>query len=121
MKQETWTVQEYREYLKREEKSSKYHNKITYVDGIPFDSQKEAQRYSELKLLERAGEITDLELQPVFILEEGIKKGKRKIRDITYIADFRYKDLKTGKTVVEDIKGFKTKDFRIKQKLFDLH
>lgn len=100
----------------------KYQNKKVTVDGISFDSRKEANRYCELKMLERAGKITDLDLQKVFLLipaqfEEsgevytrGKKKGQPKRgkcieQSVTYKADFYYKV--NGREVVEDVKGYR--------------
>lgn len=95
---------------------SKYKSRKTVVDGIEFDSKKEAKRYSELKLLERAGQIQELELQKPFVLIPAQKvNGKVAERACKYIADFVYKE--NGKTVVEDTKGVKTKDYIIKRKL----
>lgn len=112
---------------------SKYSNlKTITVDGIVHDSKKEASRWTMLKLLERAGEIRDLERQVEYELipaqyetyERYSKQGKRlkdgvKLieRRCCYIADFVYTDVKTGQTVVEDTKGMKTKDYSIKRKL----
>lgn len=95
----------------------KYRARRTVIDGIAFDSQKEANRYAELKLMERENLITGLTLQPSFELQEGFKasNGKR-YRKIVYIADFSY--FEDGKHVVEDTKGFKTQVFRLKEKLF---
>ena len=88
---------------------NKYHAQKTEVDGIWFASKKEANRYIELRLLERAGEISDLKLQPRFpIVMNGIKV-------CTYIADFQYID--KGKVVTEDVKGVKTPTYKIKKKL----
>jgi len=95
----------------------KYNNTKTIVDGIKFDSKREASRYSELKLLERAGEITDLILQPKFELIPKYEINGRKVRKIEYIADFQY--VENGKTIIEDAKGFKTKEYLIKKKLFE--
>ena len=67
---------------------SKYRNRKTIHDGITFDSKGEANRYCELKILERAGEISDLTLQPKFTLQESFKKNGKTHRAITYIADF---------------------------------
>lgn len=95
---------------------AKYGNTKTVVDGISFDSKAEARRYGELKLLERAGEIRDLELQPKFDLF-GIGAGKI----CTYKADFKYNDLTTFCLVVEDVKSpstAKEKAYRLKAKLF---
>ncbi len=90
---------------------SKYHSKKTEVDGYIFDSKAEAVRYSELKLLEAAGEIEHLQLQPKFpILVNG-----KKI--CTYIADFQYND--HGRVVIIDVKGIKTPVYRLKKKLFE--
>lgn len=107
--------------------TSKYNNHKTTVDGIEFDSKKEARRYSELRLLERAGQITNLQRQVKFCLiptqfepdtigpRGGVKKGKRIEHECAYIADFVY--TQNGELVVEDTKGFKTKDYIIKRKL----
>lgn len=94
---------------------NKYNAKKTELDGIVFDSRKEANRYAELKLLERAGHIEDLTLQPKFELQESFSVNGKKHRAITYSADFQY--VEHGKTVVEDTKGFVTEVFKIKQKL----
>jgi hypothetical protein len=96
---------------------NKYFSRKTTIDGIVFDSKKEGRRYSELKLLERAGEISDLILQPEFILQEGFTKNGKRHRAIVYIADFQY--MKNGQTVIEDTKGVKTEVYRIKKKLFE--
>lgn len=91
---------------------SKYNNKKTIVDNIKFDSKVEANRYIELKMLEKARKISDLELQPKFILQEQYINNKgEKIRAITYKADFCY--LEGNKIVVEDVKGVETKEFKI--------
>lgn len=98
----------------------KYHAKKTTVDGIIFDSKAEARRYSELKLLERAGEISHLELQPRFILQEAFTKNGVRHRAITYSADFRYCDTLNGsQVVVEDVKGMRTQMYLLKKKLFE--
>lgn len=105
----------------------KYGSKKVRIDGIIFDSKKEARRYHELKLLQRAGEISGLELQKTFELipaqrepdtigaRGGIKKGKVIEQAVKYVADFVYTE--NGQTVVEDTKGFRTKDYIIKRKL----
>lgn len=97
----------------------KYHNKKTVVDGITFDSAAEAGRYTELKLLERAGEIKDLKLQPKFELIPAFQKNGKKYRKTTYIADFSYFDNESMKNVVEDVKGVKTQVYALKKKLFE--
>ena len=98
--------------------SNKYKAKKTIIDGITFDSKSEAKRYQELKLLERAGQIKHLSLQPRFMLQEGfvnVHTGKKE-RMIEYVADFQYKE--NNVIIVEDCKGFKTADYKIKRKLF---
>ena len=96
---------------------NKYGNKKIIVDGIQFDSIKESARYRELKLLERAGEIQELELQPRFLLLEGFKKNGKTYRKIDYIADFKY--IEKGQVIVEDVKGKETDVFKLKHKLFE--
>ena len=92
-------------------RSSKYKAQPTIVDGIRFDSKKEAKRYSELKFLEMAGEISDLQLQVRFPLVVN------KIKVCTYIADFVYM---VGDTrVVEDTKGYRTDVYQIKKKMME--
>jgi len=90
---------------------SKYKAVKTEVDGIVFDSKREAARYMELRLLERAGEIKNLELQPAFKCRIDGKKI------CTYKADFRYFTAK--ECVVEDVKGVKTPVYRLKKKLVE--
>lgn len=99
----------------------KYHAKKTAVDGITFDSRKEAMRYKELKALERVGKIDMLELQPRFVLMEGFRYEGKAIRKIEYVADFLYRDLSTLELVVEDVKGVKTDVYKLKKKLFLKH
>ena len=91
---------------------SKYNNTKIRVDGRLFDSKAEAARWQELSLLERAGEITELERQVEYELIPK-QKGERAVK---YIADFRYKDHE-GKTVVEDTKGVRTPVYILKRKL----
>lgn len=89
---------------------SKYRSQRTEVDGIKFHSKKEAARYAELRMLEMAGEISRLILQPQFgLIVNGIKIGK-------YIADFAYTD-KEGNKIVEDVKGVRTREYLIKKNL----
>ena len=91
---------------------TKYLSKKTVVDNIKFDSKKEAGRYSELKLLEKAGEVKDLKLQVPFCLYVN------NFKICTYKADFVYIN-KEDKQIVEDVKGFKTPVYRLKKKLFE--
>lgn len=69
---------------------SKYKNKRVIVDDYIFDSIQESKRYKELKLLLRAGKISNLQLQPRFLLQEGFKKNGKTYRKVEYIADFMY-------------------------------
>lgn len=115
---------------------SKYYNQKTRTpDGIVFDSKKEARRYQTLKLLERAGKITKLQMQVKYVLipaqyesyerygkkGQRLKDGKRLLeQECAYIADFVYQDAITGELVVEDVKSVATKkkeSYIIKRKL----
>lgn len=96
---------------------NKYKNTKIVVDNIKFDSNLEAIRYKELKLLLRAGEISNLELQPRFLLQDSFKKNGRTFRKIEYVADFKY--IENGKTIVEDVKGIQTDVFKLKYKIFE--
>lgn len=93
----------------------KYHAKKTTVDGITFDSKKEALRYEELRMLEKAGMISDLRMQVPFELVPSFRYNGQAIRAVKYIADFVYLD--GGRTIVEDVKGYKTDVYAIKKKL----
>ena len=99
---------------------SKYNAKRTEVDGIVFASQKEAKRYQELKMLEKAGEISGLRLQPEFALQVPVDTPRQHLRTIgKYRADFEYKECNgrsAMRTVIEDVKGFKTPLYRWKKK-----
>lgn len=108
---------------------TKYHSRKITRDGITFDSVKEYRRFCELSLLEKAGAITDLKRQVEFVLipaqrepdkvgvRGGVIKGKTIELAVKYVADFVYHNAEDGKMVVEDTKGFKTKDYIIKRKL----
>lgn len=98
---------------------SKYHNRKVMVDGVTFDSKREARRYCELKVRADAGEIAGLVLQPRFELQPGFEKGGKKYRKIEYVADFMYTDLEIEETFVEDVKGMKTDVYKLKKKLFE--
>lgn len=113
----------------RSKSKNKYHARSVEFDGIQFDSQKECARYRELSFLCRDGIITDLQRQVKYTLipaqrepatvgaRGGIKQGKLLEKECSYIADFVYKVVETGEIVVEDTKGFRTKDYVIKRKL----
>ena len=114
-----FTEEEYQALMGRgvsPEKRTKYHNRKAELDGIIFDSERERDRYAELKVLEKAGEIQGLALQPVFELVPAIKEnGKIVQRAVTYKADFSY--MRNDEIVVEDAKGVKTDVYRLKKKL----
>lgn len=100
---------------------SKYHNRK--VKG--FDSAKEWRRNQELEIMQRAGEISELNRQVPFTLmpsytisDETTRQGFRTVREIRYIADFTYR-LKSGKRIIEDVKGMQTEVFKIKRKLLE--
>lgn len=96
---------------------SKYNSKKTVVDGQKFDSEKEANRYQELLLLKRVGAIKNLSRQVKFVLipSQRDENGKVVESECSYKADFVYSE--GDKTVVEDVKGFRTKEYIIKRKL----
>lgn len=95
---------------------SKYHSRKVVVDGITFDSKKEAMRWRNLRQLEKAGEITALQRQVKFeLIPSQRSEGKVIERPCSYIADFAY--CKNGEYIVEDTKGFRTPDYVIKRKL----
>ena len=102
---------------------SKYHAKKTIVDGIQFDSKREAQRYQQLKLMEKAGIICDLKMQVKYeLVPAQYIDGKCVERAVTYTSDFEYYVLdksigEVGKHIVEDVKGMRTEVYRIKKKL----
>ena len=95
---------------------NKYNNIKTIINGIKFDSKAESERSCELKLLEKAGQIHDLVLQPKFILQPSFKHDGKTNRAITYVADFSYTE--DGKSIVEDVKGVETAVFKLKEKMF---
>lgn len=92
-----------------EKPRSKYGAKKTEVDGIKFDSKREAARYSQLRLLERAGQIADLRLQVKYpLVVNNVKIGR-------FTADFVY--VENGAEVVEDCKGYRVRDYPLRKKL----
>lgn len=123
----------YNPYKGKTPNKSKYGAKkqtITNSDGtvITFDSKKEMQRFVELRYMEQAGLISDLQRQVKFVLipaqrepdeigkRGGVKKGKTIEKEVSYIADFTYTD-KEGRFIVEDVKGVKTPEYVIKRKM----
>ena len=104
--------EEYRQLISRQStgKPNKYKNVKTEIDGHTFDSKAEARRYTELKILQQAGEITGFGLQPSFVLPGGIR----------YRPDFIVCGADGG-IWVEDVKGVSTKEFLLKKKLWEAH
>ena len=109
---------------------NKYHNTKTEVDGIVFDSKKEAKYYLYLKQLEKEGKITDLQRQVQYELVPAVwrdeivhlktkdKTVRRLVqRAINYVADFVYTDTATGATQVIDAKGFRLETYKLKKKM----
>ena len=95
---------------------NKYKNKKTTIDGFKFDSEMESHYYLYLKQLKEMGEVVDFILQPTYLLQEGFNLNGKRIRPITYKADFKviYKD---GREEVIDVKGKLTEEFKIKRKM----
>lgn len=115
---ERLSVEEFRKI--RKPPKGKYGNRKVELHGKTFDSQKECNRFMELDVMRRCNQIANLELQPKFELipaQWEIVNGKRKCieRACNYIADFSY--IRFGERIVEDTKGFLTKEYRIKRKL----
>lgn len=110
-----WTTEQFKEYQKSGKKpdtetdvnKQKYGNKRTEVDNMIFDSQKEAKRYGELKLMHKAKRISKPIRQYAFIISEGIE----------YVADFVYFCYDSNQFIVEDVKGMKTDIFKVKEKM----
>lgn len=96
-------------------RGSKYNARKTVIDGIQFDSAKEAKRYTRLRALEEEGKIQHLRLQVPFGLVPSFECDGVKYRGMKYVADFVY--VCDGKVVVEDCKGFKTPEYKMKKKL----
>lgn len=97
---------------------SKYHAKKTVVDGITFDSKREADRYLVLKGMEEDGAIEDLRRQVRYELIPAFDVGGKHYKPVFYVADFTYIDGETGEEIVEDVKGMRTDVYRLKSKLF---
>lgn len=97
--------------------NNKYHAQKTIVGNTTYDSKKEAKRGEYLDWLQKIGQISDLQKQVPFILQESYTNNKgEKIRAIIYVADFVY--TQDGQKIVEDVKGVKTKEYLLKKKIF---
>ena len=99
-----------------EGKQNKYKNKKITIDGHTFQSIKEGNHYCELKIRLRVGEITDLKLQPPFVICPAVQWNGRRICAKKYVADFQYKE--NGEVVVVDVKGKRTAVYQLKKSLF---
>ena len=110
---------DYRIRTYRPKSRNKYGNKKCRIDGFTFDSQKEGMRYAELKILLRENKIRDLELQKEYELVPAYRDAitGKMVRPVYYKADFVYYDIENEKTVIEDVKGYKTDAYKIKKKL----
>lgn len=98
---------------------AKYHAQKSIVNGITFASKKEGERYRELFMQQAVGWISELTLQPKFVLQERFKDNNFRWQlPIWYVADFQYFDKQSEMVIVEDVKGFKTPVYRLKKKLF---
>jgi hypothetical protein len=97
---------------------NKYKNVKVKIDDIKFDSKAESERYAELRILEKAGMISNLILQPKFELQTKFRYNSKAVSAIYYIADFSYSDPSEEKIIVEDVKGMETDVFKIKRKMF---
>lgn len=95
---------------------NKYNAKKVEFDGFRFDSMKEYLRYRELRILEQCGDIHDLQVHPRFELFPKTIVAGEKLRAIFYTADFQYRQVEN--IVVEDVKGFETRDFKLRANLF---
>lgn len=109
------TASQYRQF--RSQPKSKYGAQKTVVNGVKYDSKKESKRGQELEYLEKIGKISNLQRQVKFELQPAFTNNAgEKIRAITYVADFVYED--DGQKIVEDSKGFRTKEYVLKKKMF---
>lgn len=98
---------------------SKYGAKPTVVDSIRFASKAEAERYQALRLLEAAGQIRALRLQPGFVLQAAFVDNKgRRWSAIRYTPDFAYREPGNPREVVEEVKGHATRDYLVRVRLF---
>lgn len=107
------------EYILKEDKIPKYRNEKTIIDGYTFASKKEANRYFELKMLQKAGEITALELQPKFEIVPAVVWNGKQMKARYYIADFSYYE--KGNGIIEDVKSVITRKnpvYTLKRQLF---
>ncbi|HDR8927866.1 DUF1064 domain-containing protein [Burkholderia vietnamiensis] len=101
--------------MQKPKKAPKYRNQQCEHDGLKFDSRRERDRWIELSRQLAVGEISELERQVVFVIAEAVVIDGRKKPALRYVADFVYE--RDGKTVIEDVKGMVTREYRIKRHL----
>ena len=108
-----------KEILMQQARETKYRSQKITVDGITFDSVKEANRYQELRMLERAGEIRDLQRQVPFVVipTQRDENGKLIEKEVRYVADFTYIEKGKLTRTVEDVKGMRTREYVLKRKM----
>src|SRR3990167_8364851 len=96
---------------------SKFGNRKTIMDGIRFDSQKEAAQYAKLRILQKNGQIGDLKVHPSYLIQEGFSyyEGSN-LRPVYYEADFEFQEKGTGTRIIQDVKGFKPPVYKLKKK-----
>ncbi|MDE4918173.1 uncharacterized protein DUF1064 [Cupriavidus metallidurans] len=99
------------------DKPSKYGNERVMFQGEVFDSKRELERYCHLRILQRAGQIQQLQRQVEFILAPAVVIDGRKRPPLKYVADFTYVERGAAERTVEDVKGVITKEYRIKRHL----
>lgn len=98
----------------------KYHASKTEYAGIRFDSSLEAQFYrEEVESGLKSGYITNLVLQPSFVLIPDFVKGGKAMKGVNYIADFQFFDHRVGRLRIVDVKGMQTEEFILRRKMFD--
>lgn len=122
-----WTPEQLREWqVKQAKPGNKYAAQKRESDGLKFDSKAEEKRYYELKILERTGVISELEVHPIYPLMGGGFRltGRRgltsKNRTRVYTADFRYLNNETGFEIIEDVKGLITTDADLRIAIFEM-
>lgn len=108
-----------KEILMQQARETKYRSQKITVDGIAFDSVKEANRWQELRMLERAGEIRDLQRQVPFVVipTQRDENGKLIEKEVRYVADFTYIEKGKLTRTVEDVKGMRTREYVLKRKM----
>lgn len=116
MVQDTLSLDEYHA-MQGTGKRNKHNAKRVFLDGRWFASGDEATRYQELRILEQAGEIANLELQPRYILQPAFTYRGERVQAITYKPDFRYLRVSDGMIVIEDVKGHATRDYQMRRKM----